>query len=92
MKTLGLALAGAMLVTIANAQPFTDRSSPAVGTVYVYDTKTTSGSGGLLTFSIASPPNGPYMASFRASFAPLGSTTAPETRWASRCRGISSSC
>jgi hypothetical protein len=81
MKPIMLALAGAMLATVAGAQPFESyaaKSTPVPGTVYVYDTTTTSGSG-LVTFNVPLPPNGPYLASFRASFAPLGTTSAPET-------------
>jgi hypothetical protein len=75
---IAFAVFGAVLfATAAVAQPFADSSSsPPVGKAYVYKVKGTGGTGTEI-YTLAAPPNGDYMVSFDASFAPQGSTASP---------------
>ncbi len=72
----GLSIASALLVTAANAEPFT---TPApVGQAYVYAVSSAGGSGNE-EYTITPPPTGYYMMSFKVNFTEAGTKSAPVT-------------
>jgi hypothetical protein len=72
-----LVIAGALLLTSASAAPFpTPELTAAVGTMYLFTTTSTGGTGNQ-EFSVKLPPNGYYMVSYTANFSPAGSPASP---------------